>query len=103
MIKLRKIVKRYLFFLLLLLLNVLLLILEPKLGREAVSFSLDNLLGFGGLSANKAPKSVKRSYQIEKYQFGRTFSKPTKMSNSKNMIFLALRRVFTEIILLFSS
>ena len=42
--KLRKFVKRYLFFLLLLLLNVLLLIAEPKLGREAVSLSLDNLL-----------------------------------------------------------
>lgn len=38
------IVKRYLFFLLLLLLNILLLILEPKLGREVVSLSLGNLL-----------------------------------------------------------
>lgn len=42
--KLRKLVKRYLFFLLLLLLNVLLLIAEPESGREAVSLSLDNLL-----------------------------------------------------------
>ena len=43
--KLKEIVKRYLFFLLLLLLNVLLLTVEPRLGREVVSLSLDNLLG----------------------------------------------------------
>ena len=42
--KLKKLVKRYLFFLLLLLLNVLLLIAEPQLGRKVVSLSLDNLL-----------------------------------------------------------
>ena len=44
MIKLKKIVKRYQFFLLLFLLNILLLIVEPRLGREAVSLSMDNLL-----------------------------------------------------------
>lgn len=44
MSKLKKIVKRYLFFLFLLLLNVLLLIVQPKLGREVISLSLDNLL-----------------------------------------------------------
>ncbi len=44
MSKCKKIVKRYLFFLLLLLLNALLLIVEPKLGREVISLSLDNLL-----------------------------------------------------------
>lgn len=42
--KLKKIVKRYLFFLLLLLLNVLLLIAEPRLGQEVASLSLDYLL-----------------------------------------------------------
>lgn len=42
--KLKKIVKRYLFFLLLFLLNVLLLIIEPRLGREVASLSLNNLL-----------------------------------------------------------
>lgn len=74
-----------------------------RINRRRITNVTETDMGFGGLSANKAPMSVKRSYQIEKYQFGRTFSKPTKMSNSKNMIFLALRRVFTEIILLFSS
>lgn len=44
MIKLQKIVKRYLFFLFLFLLNILLLVIEPSLGREVVSLSLDNLL-----------------------------------------------------------
>lgn len=44
MIQLKKIVKRYKFFLLLLLLNILLLLIEPKLGRKAASLSLDNLL-----------------------------------------------------------
>ncbi len=42
--RLKKIVKRYLFFLCLLLLNVLLLIAEPRLGKKVVSLSLNNLL-----------------------------------------------------------
>ena len=41
---LRKIAKRYRFFLLLLLLNILLLIAEPKSGQEVISLSLNNLL-----------------------------------------------------------
>lgn len=44
MTEFKKIVKRYLFFLLLVLLNVLLLIVQPKLGKEVVSLSLKNLL-----------------------------------------------------------
>lgn len=44
MSKCKKIAKRYLFFLLLLLLNALLLIAEPKLGREVMSLSLRNFL-----------------------------------------------------------
>lgn len=42
MSKLKKIGKRYLFFLFLL--NVVLLIVDPGLGREVVSLSVDNLL-----------------------------------------------------------
>ena len=42
--KLKKIAKRYLLFLFLFLLNVVLLIVEPKLGREVASLSLKNLL-----------------------------------------------------------
>ena len=42
--RLKKIVKRYLFFLCSLLLNVLLLIAEPRLGQKVVSLSLNNLL-----------------------------------------------------------
>ena len=42
MSKIKKIGKRYLFFLFLL--NVVLLIVDPGLGREVVSLSVDNLL-----------------------------------------------------------
>ena len=42
--KARKYLKRYRFFLLLLMFNAALLFLDPDLGREAASLSLDNLL-----------------------------------------------------------
>lgn len=44
MIQLKNIAKRYKIFLLLFLLNILLLLMEPKLGRRVASLSLDNLL-----------------------------------------------------------
>lgn len=43
MVSLKKLVRRYMFFLLLLLISIVLLIGSPELGRKAVSLSLDNL------------------------------------------------------------
>lgn len=43
MVKLKKAVKKYRFFLLLLLLNILLFAVKPNLGKEVAALSLDNL------------------------------------------------------------
>ena len=48
----KKMLKRYIFFVLLLLINILVLIIYPEVGRKSFSITWNNTIEMGGNSAN---------------------------------------------------